>query len=282
MPQSARLLIPRPALARCVFAAIYRDTRGLSLPDAQRFNHFPASPLVGVSVVFHGETRLVPMGATLDTARFAAPAARVMIAGPSSAPLSSWNPGAVQAISIGVFPDAWQRLTGTNAACLQDRISNDIPASIMGALGPASAPQDIEDFWQGFQDRLEIKWIKAGGAQDASAFPRLADWTQHLLSQAAMSGPGRSLRSIERRVRRRVGQSPQALASFAAIDRLHGLAVQGADQPLARLALDAGFSDQSHMGRMVKRTTGFSPARLNRMIQTNEAFWCYRLLGERF
>lgn len=48
-----------------------------------------------------------------------------------------------------------------------------------------------------------------------------------------------------------------------------------------RLA-EAGFSDQSHVGRAVRRTTGFSPAKLNRLIQREEAFWCDRLLGEHF
>jgi AraC-like DNA-binding protein len=50
----------------------------------------------------------------------------------------------------------------------------------------------------------------------------------------------------------------------------------------AGLTTEAAFSDQSHMGRAVRRATGFSPAHLNRVIATEEAFWCYRLLGERF
>ena len=58
--------------------------------------------------------------------------------------------------------------------------------------------------------------------------------------------------------------------------------VQMPDANPAQIALDAHFSDQSHMGRAVKRATGFSPAHLNTLTETNEAFWCYRLLGERF
>ena len=60
------------------------------------------------------------------------------------------------------------------------------------------------------------------------------------------------------------------------------LAVHNADTDLASLATDAGYSDQSHMGRAVRGATGFSPAQLNRHIETEEAFWCYRLIGERF
>jgi len=50
----------------------------------------------------------------------------------------------------------------------------------------------------------------------------------------------------------------------------------------AELAAEAGFADQSHLGRALKRATGFSPVSLNRKIATEEPFWCYRLLGERF
>lgn len=49
---------------------------------------------------------------------------------------------------------------------------------------------------------------------------------------------------------------------------------------LAGLAGDLGFADQSHMGREVRRLTGLSPARLNGLIATHEAFWFYRLLDE--
>lgn len=76
--------------------------------------------------------------------------------------------------------------------------------------------------------------------------------------------------------------SKQTLDYYAAIENLHQRIVENPDHSLAELAADAQFSDQSHMGRSVKRATGFSPAKLNRMIETEESFWCYRLLGERF
>ena len=72
------------------------------------------------------------------------------------------------------------------------------------------------------------------------------------------------------------------LGFYAAFENLHRLSVERPDEPLAMLAGDAGYSDQSHMGRAVRRATGFSPARLNRMIESEESFWCYRLLGQRF
>lgn len=51
---------------------------------------------------------------------------------------------------------------------------------------------------------------------------------------------------------------------------------------LAALALSAGFSDQSHMGREVRRVTGIPPGRFRQLIDTEEAFWFYRLIEGQF
>lgn len=80
--QHAALLHPPAELAGCLFAGIWRDTRGLSLSDAERMNYFPASPLVALNIVIHGETRLVPVQAD-SAARQTAPALPpVTLAGP--------------------------------------------------------------------------------------------------------------------------------------------------------------------------------------------------------
>ena len=47
---------------------------------------------------------------------------------------------------------------------------------------------------------------------------------------------------------------------------------------LAATAADAGFADQSHMGRDVRRVTGISPGRLIELMRSEESFWLYRLL----
>lgn len=51
---------------------------------------------------------------------------------------------------------------------------------------------------------------------------------------------------------------------------------------LAGLASDAGFADQSHMGREVRRVTGLTPRRLDELVASDEAFWFYRLIGDWF
>jgi AraC-like DNA-binding protein len=45
----------------------------------------------------------------------------------------------------------------------------------------------------------------------------------------------------------------------------------------AELAFNAGFSDQAHMCREVRRMTGLSPEEIRRAIDTEESFWVYRL-----
>ena len=48
---------------------------------------------------------------------------------------------------------------------------------------------------------------------------------------------------------------------------------------LASLAADAGFADQSHLGREVRRVTGLPPGRLGELMRTDEAFWPHRSIA---
>ena len=296
-PQTrSELLSPRPSLAGCVFAAIARDTRGAALSEAERFNHFPASPLVALTAVIEGETRLARGESAPQAAKDAPALPPVSAVGPHLTPMSSWNPGPIAAVSIGFYPEAWSLLTGAAPEAASGQLSLEIPPLIEAAAAAFFGAEDAARGWDGFQDRLEPLWRDArnevmGGAeggdqQDAAPFSagarRIADWSRWMIAQAALSSAGRSARAMERRLRRWTGQNRQALSFLAAIEDLHARVAHDADPDLAQLALEAGYSDQSHMGRAVRRATGFSPARLNRLIATHEAFWCYRLMGERY
>lgn len=268
-PRSALLLPPRP-LSGCVFAAIVRDTRGTNLSDKERFNHFPASPLVSVTRIVEGTLWL---GKTQESVL-----PPLSVLQPQDSPTTSWSPGPVAAITVGFYPDAWALLCG-------DGPRDQLPPPLSGVFDlftNLSAPEEdwasfctiLSDIWQ------ETRMTTAG--PDWAGSRMLSDWMQALLARAALAGPGRSMRAMERRLRRWSGQSRQTLNFFADFEHLHRLSVRSPDQSLAALAADAGYADQSHMGRAVRRATGFSPARLNRLIETHESFWCYRLLGERF
>jgi hypothetical protein len=285
LPDSSSLILPRSTLAGCIFAAIVRDTRGVALIDADRFNHFPASPLIALNVVLEGETRLAPDGSDLQTVRKAAALAPVTISGAHSSPVTSWNPGTVFAISIGFFPEAWSALTGVSPLLVANRTTSDVPGVLATALDQCAPTRDIRTFWDSFQNALEPKWRAARSDVTRPTLlrsDRLADWARSLTAAAVVSGPGRSLRAAELRLRRWSGQSRQSLSFYASIEKLHAIAITESTDGLAGIAQEAGFADQSHMGRAVRRATGFSPAQLNRLIETEEAFWCYRLFGERF
>lgn len=56
-------------------------------------------------------------------------------------------------------------------------------------------------------------------------------------------------------------------------------AMQALDQDRldwTQIALEHGFSDQSHFIRETRRITGFSPELLRLGMQNEEAFWVYR------
>ena len=87
------------------------------------------------------------------------------------------------------------------------------------------------------------------------------------------------MRQAQRRLKALTGHSARELAVYAQVEALWRLSRES-DAPLAQVALEGGFSDQSHMGRAVRRVTGYSPSALTRAIEEEEAFWAYRLLGE--
>ena len=278
MAPISKLLLPPAALADAVFAGILRDTRGCVLSGADRLNHFPASPLISASFVIEGALRILPAGLRAQDAQALPDIARLSLTPPQNIPTTSWSAGPVYAISVGLFPDAWDGLGDAADA-------GQMPVFLKTAFAAFEQDMPPEAAWKVFCDALLAERAKIGPAGRGGGWaggPWLSGWSHALMHRAALAGPGRSLRAMERRIKRWSGQSQQTLSFFAAVDRLHQRSVEEKDAPLAAIAVDAGFADQSHMGRAVRRATGFSPAKLNRLIDTQEAFWCYRLLGERF
>ncbi len=265
----SKLFLPPPALSGSVLVAVYRDTRGARLSAEDRVNHFPASPMVAVTRVLHGELRLIPDGGDWRAALTAPALPKTFVMGPQNTPVSSWASGDVTALTVGVYPDAWRAYGG-------DDDHAALPPEISRALDQISEAPSPEAGWDRFCSVLGQEGRRAHAATG------VGDWVKSLMTRAALSGSGQSLRSIERRVKRLTGSTRQTLEFFANIETLQATVSDSSDRSLADIALAAGYSDQSHMGRAVRRATGFSPARLNRAIETEEAFWCYRLLGERF
>jgi AraC-like DNA-binding protein len=65
--------------------------------------------------------------------------------------------------------------------------------------------------------------------------------------------------ALARQFRAAFGTSPSAFRTMRQLDRARRLIRDGL--PLAEVAVDAGFADQSHMSRLFKRAYGLTPAR---------------------
>lgn len=274
MSPVSKLFLPPPALGGCLMAGIFRDTRGADLSAANRMNHFPANPLVAVTLVQHGTLHILPAGTGWQIAAEMPFIPRKSTMAPHDTPVTSWSQGDVVALTVGIYPDAWRALGGDEDGLILSPVF-DL------ALECFDAENDADKGWLEFCRTLEIAWRNARPEiwQPAA---RMSDWVKGLATRAALSGTGRGIRSFERRIKRYSGHTMRSLAFYSAFEQLHERAQNAADQSLAEIAVDAGYADQSHMGRAVRRATGFSPAQLNKAIKTKEPFWCYRLLGERF
>lgn len=276
MPSTSRLILPPRELASCIAGCLYRDTRGTRLSDEERLNYFPASPLFAASVMLSGDLHVADTLVPLEAIKQIPRTPKTVFSAPKTFPNMSWSPGPVEGFTVAFYPDAWQALGGG---------IDGTPPDFLPHVLTHFDNTTTEAAWPLFWDEMKRAWDaaqNADGAQRWIGSDRVKTWTYHLLGKAAQTGSGRSLRSMQRRIRRWTGQDIQTLSFFSRIEDLHQLVAKDPHTPPADLAVDAGFADQSHMGRDLKRATGFSPAQLNQRIAEDEAFWCYRLLGERF
>lgn len=123
------------------------------------------------------------------------------------------------------------------------------------------------------------------GAQGGQALPTLRGWVQSLAVRAAFTRPGAGLRQAQRRFKDWTGQSHRDLQLYVRTERAMVRATAqaqacGTAPDLALVAAEAGFADQSHLGREVRRVTGLPPGQLGELMKNHEAFWFYRLLSE--
>ena len=278
-----RLWLPRPALSGSVRGVMTRSTLGLNLTDAQRFNHFPATPLCSIGWVFEGSTELLPAQAParLDQPRAALPS-RITFAGPFTRPSITWNPGPAHGMMLMLMPDALHRLTGLDLTPWLNRVTTldeALPAdwvrmadAVLALPDDAARVAHIEDF-------LAPRWAAVRPTLPLQVH-RYQDWAQALALRAASSGPGRSLRQVERRIKQWAGQPMRELRGMGRAERafFEAMAQAEAGPPRwAEVADASGCADQSHLCRETRRVTGFSPDELNQRIAEDECFWSYRL-----
>ena len=285
---SGTLWQTRASLSACVRASMVRNTLGADHTDAQRVNHFPATPLCSLSWWFSGSSlRLTtpPVRVAKGEMGERTPMpGRWVLSGPQTRPTSSWCPGPAHAMIVLFMPDALHALTGLRVADLTDRFVDASTCMSPEWLVMCEQVQDAPDDAHRLhilEEFLEPLWQLCRPSQPL-AQQRYSDWVAHLELRAAVSAPGRSLRQLERRIKqwsglplrelRVMGRSEEAFFATAA------LATQTTDKlDWAQIAADTGYSDQSHMIRITRRITGFTPEVLGKGIQLQESFWPYRL-----
>ena len=284
---SGQLWLARPSLAACVRGAMVRNTLGHALTDAQRVNHFPASPLCSLSWWFEGrgETLLPERPGALPGAhgpREPLPG-RWVLSGPQTRPGASWCPGPAHAMMVLFLPDALHLLTGVEPQALANRHMDAqalLPPDWLAMCNAVQRHASDAARLECLEDFLEPRWQACRPALPLQA-QRYGDWAAHLAQRAAVSAPGRSLRQLERRIKRWSGLPLRELRGFGKAEQafFDTLAAGTGESavPWADVAAGAGYSVQSHLCRVARRITGCTPQALYEGMRTDESFWAYRI-----
>lgn len=129
------------------------------------------------------------------------------------------------------------------------------------------------------EDFLQPRWQLAR-PKHALGLHRYTDWATGVALHAATSRTGRSLRQVERRILRWAGQPLRELKGLGRAERAFFKAMEAEDperHQWSALAVEAGYSDQSHLCRESRRITGCTPKELWGRIEHDEGFWPYRI-----
>jgi AraC-like DNA-binding protein len=164
-------------------------------------------------------------------------------------------------------------------------LDGSLEAVIFGVEGEGEDAARIKRFFAYllpvWQQRARDSKHRVGPGKDGAR--TMAHWMEALALRAVATGWGRSLRQSERRIKHWTGWSLRKLQGSARGEAVF-LAVLDAinDNRLdwTQIALDHGFSDQSHFIRETRRITGFSPEALRHGVVHEEAFWSYRVLAQ--
>jgi AraC-like DNA-binding protein len=285
--QHTRLTLPPPALQGALVALISRDTQALTLNDAQRLSHFPASPLLCLSWYQGMQAQIHRRDGSADAAaHWQRLDPTVVVSGSQSHPTLSWAPSSGRGGMLCFTADVARALFGLDPAALIDRFvpaREVLPRSLWPLCQALAAATDDAATLTAVVQHLAPRWQALQGRPTAT--PSLGQlgrhWVDRLAWQAHDWQRTHSRRQVERRVKAYSGRS---LREWRALVQTEGVfatarARHEAGEPFqwAELALDEGFVDQAHLVRAAKRITGFAPGEFASRFEQDESFWIYRL-----
>jgi AraC-like DNA-binding protein len=161
--------------------------------------------------------------------------------------------GAVRLLDGRALCDA-PRIRVPVADLLDDRLTRALESDIALAH---DVPAQLQAFAAWLEARAAARRDPSRAAlRAARAAMHLCD-EPHLTIEHAAAAQHVSRRQLERDFERWLGTTPRHLAQVARVQRVARRARSGAT--LAETAIDAGFADQPHMTRTVRRLTGLTP-----------------------
>jgi len=283
-----RTWLPPWALGNCVRAVLVRNAVGFGLSTEQGRAHYPASPICAINCLLQGSASLVDAGTASPEDPPRMPLAALTVSGPQTQPRTVFYETSAHGVMVILYADAWWALTGIPVTALADQIveaRSVLPAGLMKACERLfEADDDTTRIHRFFDDLLPL-WQQrprdtgAGHWQNTDWSQSMTPWIEAIALRAAGTGWGRSLRQTERRIKQWTGWSLRTLqGSVRGEAAFFGVMEAMLDDRLdwSQIALDHGFSDQSHFIRETRRITGFSPEALRHGLLNDEAFWSYR------
>jgi len=276
---TARLIAPSLALAGCVRAYISRSTVGADLSDNERLNHFPVNPTCTLTWCLQGRIEWIRRA---DEAAPRNMPSGVLFTGPHTLPCTTFSPGPVRVFMCMLMPDAVHELAAVQAGDWINRV-----AALPQVLG-ADWQQMAQAVFEAADDAARVACIEAFMLPRWRAARRdvgqqvghFRDWVRSLAMRAASSGLGSSVRQVERRIKRWAGLPLRDVRGLARAEQLllqarHAQAAGRLDW--SAVAAEAGFADQAHMCRAVRRASGSTPGELQQRIDSDEPYWVYRI-----
>src|SRR5215468_3168749 len=271
---SFRRFKPRAALEACVRGFVVRRVEGAE--DSEHLSSFPATASCSLSWFLEGSAVRVCDEQSTH--------ARIVFRGPQTRPVVVRHRGPLDMFILLLAADALWWLTGVRVDRYLNRIyplaaALDDSWQAM-ALDVLHAPSD-EDRVERIERFLEPRWQAARSRNRAASWgpaQRHGEWSRAAISRAHIFSKGRSRRQLERQMRTMTGWSARALRGLARAENALLLAAHSTQSRVnwASIAAEAGYADQSHLCRELRRYTGFSPQQLWRRVPNEEDLWVYK------